>query len=147
MSKNIVGIGVAVIALALIGGIVLINNKDDTKTTTPSSNTTQSQAAHEDMPQTASPQSATAETTDQVTIKAYAFGPSKITVKVGTKVTWTNQDSVKHTVTPDNDSPDFTASELFGKGESYSFTFTKAGTYAYHCEPHPYMKATVEVTD
>ena len=26
------------------------------------------------------------------------------------------------------------------------FTFTKAGTFPYHCNIHPYMKATITVT-
>jgi len=80
-----------------------------------------------------------------VTIKGFAFSPAEIKVKVGTKVTWTNQDSVRHTVTADeSEGP---KSELFGKGETYSFTFTKVGTFAYHCEAHPQMHGTVTVTE
>lgn len=85
--------------------------------------------------------------TDMVEIKSYAFSPQTITVKAGTKVTWTNQDDVKHTVTSDDGAPVKIASELFGKGESFSFTFDKVGTYNYHCLPHPYMKGTVIVTE
>jgi amicyanin len=66
-------------------------------------------------------------------------------VKVGTKVTWTNQDSVGHDVVADTESPDAPKSDLLRKGESYSFTFNKAGTYTYYCSPHPYMKGTVIV--
>lgn len=84
---------------------------------------------------------------NQVTIKDFAFGPKNMTVKKGTKITWTNQDAAHHDVTPDKDSPDFVASKLLAKGESYSYTFEKAGTYAYHCSPHPYMKAVIEVTE
>ncbi len=84
---------------------------------------------------------------DKVTIADFAFSPAKISVKKGSTVTWTNQDSVKHNISPDNASDDFKASELLGKGESYSFTFNKVGTYTYHCTPHPTMKASVEVTE
>lgn len=84
---------------------------------------------------------------DKVEIKGYAYSPLAITVKVGTKVTWTNQDSVKHTVTSDEEAPDKIDSGLFGKDESFSFTFDKAGTYQYFCQPHPYMKGTVIVTE
>jgi plastocyanin len=45
----------------------------------------------------------------------------------------------------DTMSADAPSSELLAKGESYSFTFKKAGTYTYHCTPHPYMKGTVVV--
>ena len=82
--------------------------------------------------------------TNSVTISNYSFGPAAIKVKAGTTVTWTNQDGVEHTVTGDNGGP---SSALFGRGASYTYTFAKAGTYTYHCMPHPYMKGTVVVTD
>lgn len=82
--------------------------------------------------------------TNKVTIANYAFSPATITVKAGTTVTWTNQDSVHHSVTADNGKGP--KSQLFGQGESYSYTFSKPGTYTYHCEPHPYMQGTVIVT-
>ena len=85
-----------------------------------------------------------AQTTNAVTVANYAFSPASITVKVGTKVTWTNQDAVKHTVTGDNGGP---SSDLFGRGETYSYTFDKVGTFTYHCSPHPYMKGSVTVTN
>lgn len=88
-----------------------------------------------------------AEATDAVTIQNYAFSPKAITVKVGTKVTWTNQDGVEHTVTTQDGAPAKIDSGLFGKGKSFSFTFDKAGAYEYYCEPHPYMKGTVIVTE
>jgi amicyanin len=93
----------------------------------------------------ASSSSAAATATNAVTIQSYAFGPKAITVKAGTTVTWTNTDGVKHTVT--SDSGNTLKSDLFGRGETFSYTFMTAGTYSYHCEPHPYMKGTVVVTN
>lgn len=82
---------------------------------------------------------------DKVDIKSFAYGPENINVKVGTTVTWTNQDGVRHDVTGhDGKGPQ---SELLGKGESYSYTFKEAGTFDYHCSPHPYMIGTVIVTE
>lgn len=76
-------------------------------------------------------------------IKNFAFGLTPLTVSVGTKITWTNQDTAPHTVTS------VTGTELnsakLAKGQSYSHTFTKAGTYDYYCTVHPNMKATVIV--
>jgi plastocyanin len=77
-----------------------------------------------------------------VTIANYAFDPASLTVTVGTTVKWTNQDSVGHTVTADDNS---WASGNLNQGDSFSYTFTKTGTYAYHCGVHPSMKATITV--
>ena len=97
------------------------------------------------MPTQSSSQQAVA--TDTVTIQNYMFGPMAIKVRVGTTVTWTNHDSVNHTVTADNPNSDAPSSMDIAQGKSYSFTFKKAGAYTYHCFPHPYMHGTVEVTN
>src|SRR6266481_3500615 len=78
---------------------------------------------------------------NSVSIMNFSFTPNSLTVKVGTKVTWTNHDSVTHTVTANQGA--FNSPVL--PGSSFSFTFTKAGTYAYHCMIHPYMMATIVV--
>jgi plastocyanin len=79
----------------------------------------------------------------KVTISGFAFGPASITVKTGQTVTWTNQDNAAHTVVADDNS---WASPNIAKGESYTHTFTSAGTFTYHCSIHPTMKATVVVS-
>ena len=80
--------------------------------------------------------------TATVTIANFAFTPQKITVKAGTTVTWTNNDTAPHTVTSAN-SLDVSAtttsmfdSGQFGQGQTFSFTFTKPGTYFYVCTIH-----------
>lgn len=70
------------------------------------------------------------------TIKGFSFQPEVLKVKVGAKVTWTNDDAVAHTVTADTNS---FASGNLQPGGSFSFTFTRPGTYAYHCSIHPSM--------
>ena len=84
--------------------------------------------------------------TDMVNIKDFAFSPSTITVKAGTTVTWTNNDAVRHSVTSDDGSDVMFDSGLISTNATYTMKFDKAGTYHYHCTPHPYMKATVIVT-
>ena len=77
----------------------------------------------------------------------FAFSPATITIKVGTTVTWTNNTSAPHTVTSD-DGTSFDSginNPISASGGTYSFTFTKAGTFTYHCSIHPFMKATVIV--
>ena len=58
------------------------------------------------------------------------------TVKLGTKVKWTNFDDVIHNVTVEN-GPDMFTSANFGKGASYQHAFTKPGVYHYLCTIHP----------
>lgn len=77
----------------------------------------------------------------------YKFDPGTMTVKVGTKVTWMNVSSSPHTVTSDSGAPaSFDSSAVDASTGTFSFTFTKAGTYNYHCNFHPYMHATITVT-
>jgi plastocyanin len=83
----------------------------------------------------------------EMDIKDFAFQKGSIKVKKGTEVKWTNQDSTKHDVTPDNDNEAFHASELLAQGESYSWKFDKVGMYNYFCSPHPYMKGMIEVVE
>lgn len=75
-----------------------------------------------------------------VTIQDFAFNPPALEVKAGDTVTWTNKDSVPHTVAGDA----FQSGEL-ATGGTYTFTFDKAGTYSYKCGIHPTMTATVVV--
>lgn len=85
--------------------------------------------------------------TNKVSYKGFDVEQPKIRVKKGTTVTWTNEDSAKHDVTPTTETEEFKTSKLFGKGETYSVTFNTVGTYSYYCSPHPYMKGTVEVVE
>jgi plastocyanin len=73
-----------------------------------------------------------------------SFSPNPVKVKVGETMTWINDDSGIHTVTSKDGVFD---SGMMGKGQSFSFTFDKAGEYSYHCEPHPSMVGTVVVTE
>ncbi|ACU71443.1 blue (type 1) copper domain protein [Catenulispora acidiphila DSM 44928] len=80
-----------------------------------------------------------------VAIKGFAFSPAALSVKVGTTVTWTNQDSDAHTVTSQGSGGPLNSAAL-ATGQTYSYTFTKPGTYSYLCTIHPFMTATVTVT-
>jgi predicted lipoprotein with Yx(FWY)xxD motif len=85
-----------------------------------------------------------AHATVQVTIQNFAFSPQTITVAPGTTVTWTNKDSVNHTVTSDTDAwPD---SGNLATNRTFSHTFANTGTYTYHCALHPSMTAKVIVS-
>jgi plastocyanin len=77
-----------------------------------------------------------------VEIKSFAFNPGELDVAVGTTVTWTNDDQTAHTVSQVGGG--FESGKL-DPGKTFSFTFTKAGTYDYFCQFHANMKGTVVV--
>jgi plastocyanin len=80
--------------------------------------------------------------TQAVRIIDFAFEPAALTVAPGTRVTWTHAGQAPHTVTSDTGA--FDSGRLTG-GQTFAFTFTSAGTFAYHCEIHPNMRARVVV--
>jgi plastocyanin len=78
-----------------------------------------------------------------VTIKDFSYTPKSITVNVGDTVDWTNNGPAGHSATSDKGGLWDTG--VLSKGSSGSHTFNQAGTFAYHCTPHPFMKATITV--
>ena len=78
----------------------------------------------------------------RVVIHNLVFNPGAASVAAGGLVTWTNNDTVVHSVTADNGSFD---SGLIQPGASWSHTFAKPGHRAYHCTPHPFMHGSVVV--
>jgi plastocyanin len=84
---------------------------------------------------------------NSITIQTFQFRPTPIEVKAGTRVIWTNQDDILHTVTsgtPERRDQRF-ESALEGEGTSYSFIFTQAGTYPYFCDRHQSMRGEILV--
>jgi len=75
--------------------------------------------------------------------KDWRFDPADITVPAGSTVTWHNSGQQPHTVTADDGS---FKSDYVSPGGTFQHAFATPGTYAYHCEPHPWMKAVVHVT-
>jgi plastocyanin len=80
----------------------------------------------------------------QIKMQNIQFSPKATTVKVGQKVTWTNDDSTDHNVTADSGA-DFKSKD-FGNGATFEFTPDKAGTIKYECTIHPGMVATLTVS-
>ncbi len=123
-----------ILTLALL--LTACNSNKDSKTT--ASTTTQQ------IPDSKEPLESSTQPSQSVSvaIQGNKFSPSSLKIKVGSIVTWTNMDSVPHNVKSSDgtlDSPD-----LF-KGDSWSFTFTKSGTYNYICSIHPFMKGSITV--
>jgi len=76
----------------------------------------------------------------------FTFSPKTLTIKAGTTVIWKNTTQAPHTVTSD-DSKTFNSgtSTPVAPSTTFSFKFMTAGTFAYHCNFHPIMTATVIV--
>lgn len=84
--------------------------------------------------------------TVEVTIKKMKFQPQEITVKRGDTVRWVNREYRQyHSVwfeQAGDPEPDY-----FFPEESYERKFPDAGTFPYHCGPHPEMTGTVHVVE
>jgi plastocyanin len=83
----------------------------------------------------------------KVSMKNIQFDPKTITVKQGTVVQWTNDDSVSHDVTKDaGPGPQFSSgSGNLQSGDTYRVKFDAAGTVKYECTVHPGMTGTIVV--
>ena len=71
---------------------------------------------------------------NQVSMYNMKFSPATLTVKLGTTVTWKNDDTYAHTATS-NDGKTFDTGNIAG-GASGSYTTVTAGTFDYHCTIH-----------
>lgn len=87
---------------------------------------------------------ATVEITEgsQSDINSWGFKPPEVTVNVGESITWKNSGSIAHTATATGGQFD---TGNIAPGESKSITLATAGTVAYQCTPHPWMKGSVTV--
>lgn len=81
------------------------------------------------------------------------FVPKLVPIQLGidNKVIWTNKDDTAHTVTPDKEyedkySGEFGSPGVIKPGATYEFLFTEDAKISYHCQPHPWMKGSLEVT-
>lgn len=85
------------------------------------------------------------ENVDRVVIKDYRFLPQRIVVKVGTTVSFVNDDKLTHTVSP------VSRDEVFGgtllSNQILKHTFSRTGKYPYRCDLHSFMNGVVEVVD
>jgi len=84
-----------------------------------------------------------AEPATTISIDNFSFTPATLTVKAGTTVTWTNRDDIPHGIASSNNA--FKRSAALDTDNSFSFTFTTAGTYQYFCYIHPHMVGSIVV--
>jgi plastocyanin len=90
------------------------------------------------------------------TLADKAFAPNPLNAKVGDTVTWTNKDTVFHTVTSGTGPSDTTHGKEFDsglsgptalttQGKTFSHKFMTAGEFPYFCQLHPTMVGKVVV--
>lgn len=127
------------------GTLPQISNSSD-KTFTPVSSKTASISTSETPSSSPDPESTTSlealSGEAEIEIENFAYTPKTITIKAGTTVKWSNKDDSQHKVVADDGS---WSSSSLSKGDSFSFTFTQAGTFTYHCGFHSSMTGTVVV--
>jgi plastocyanin len=71
------------------------------------------------------------------------FVPPQLGVPIGSSVSWTNDDSIEHTVTAD-DGESFDSGPI-SPGDTFDNTFDSSGEFGYHCSIHPFMTGVVVV--
>jgi len=122
-SKNLLYILIAIFIIFIIGVIWMITSSSSkTKTVTTSSNANIRPAI--------------------VSVTSNGFVPETVSIKVNQSVIWTNNSSAIHLVATDPYPTDngvigFKSGNL-NLNDSYSFVFSKAGTYTYHDDLNPY---------
>jgi plastocyanin len=79
---------------------------------------------------------------NEIFIDNFSFSPDKVTVPVGTKLTWTNKDDVPHNVISTENK---FASAVLDTDQTFSYKFDAAGNYGYYCSIHPKMTGKVIV--
>ena len=77
---------------------------------------------------------------NSVSIENFAFAPDTLTIKAGSTVVWTNNDSASHNIKIGD-----TTSPMMAKGQTFEMTFDTKGTFDYICGVHPSMKGKIIV--
>jgi len=131
-STALAALGAAIVILLVFASIAVAQSTSDQST---------SDQASPD--QTGPVQATPVENPVTVNIQDDAFDPATTSIAPGTTVTWVNNDDEAHTVTADDGLFD---SGRLEPGDSYSVWFDGSGTVAYHCEPHPHMTGSIEVS-
>lgn len=72
----------------------------------------------------------------------WGFRPADLAIEPGTTVVWRNNGKSVHTVSADDGS--FESGDI-APGATWKHTFDAPGAFAYHCTPHPWMKASLRI--
>lgn len=147
MNKSIIAI--VIVAAVLVGGYFLFKGAYQPTPSVPQTSNQQTvpqPSTSESSTQQSAPQSSAGQAPvaaeNVVTYGESGFSPSILRVKVGTTVIFKNEKSGPMWVASNphpihTDYSGFDAKRGYSKGESYSFTFTKPGSWKYHNHLNP----------
>lgn len=135
-NKNNSWVGIVIVLFVLVGGYWYINMNQNTTQVAPS-------ASVNNLTSSTPPTGNLVADKNLISIEKNTFAPLSLSIKAGETVTWVNKETYGHDVVSDDQT--FKSVKL-ATGDKYSYTFTKAGTYTYFCSIHPFMKATIVVT-
>lgn len=132
--KNLLLLSLLIIAVFLLtscaaGQTTTVTTSQNEQTTTSTKTTASSTAA-----------TTSAAAGNTVSIENFAFAPDTLTVKAGTTVVWTNNDTAGHNI-----KSDIFTSPMLAQGETFEFKYDTAGTFEYICGVHPKMKGKIIV--
>jgi plastocyanin len=132
MKKRIFSLMISIVVIAFLTGCNPNQNPSATVSATLSASVTTTAVA------TITPAPSIAK--NHVLIQNFAFDPTNLVIQVGDTVVWENKDiSIHQIVLPDISSP------TMAKNDTFSHTFTTAGTFDYHCGIHLYMSGKIVV--
>jgi plastocyanin len=82
-----------------------------------------------------------------VNIQNFTFNPATLTVLLGTRITWVNQDDAAHAVAATGANTGLFTSGRLEKGQEFNFVFDNVGVYDYTCTYHPSMRGKIIVKE
>ena len=133
--KNWLIIGAIIIVIAIAG--IFYYNSTSTQQEIPSEQSNTESAASQN--------TVAQEGFIEARIENFAFVPAEIKIKVGSKITWINNDNTIHTIASDSGGKGELSSGVIGKDESWGHVFNEKGVFNYHCGIHSSMKGKVVV--
>ena len=143
MNKIILIIIVVVVVIILIGVYFIYQvTKNSTYNTVVPGGTNNMSNINSSATSVSNAQNQTANLNSAVAIQNFSFSPATLNIKLGTTVTWTNNDSVPHQIKAATFN-----SAVLNNGDSFQFTFSSVGEYDYSCAIHTYMKGKIIVTN
>ena len=145
MKKSTLVLSVIVLLALVVGVWALAAVRNPGTNGSSTATTNEANSANGDNSNSGATNNSQAPASGNINITNNMFTPPQINVKVGGTVTWTNNDKVAHTVTADLSNGNGPASGEIQPGQSYSYTFKKAGSVQYHCEIHHSMRGTIVV--